>query len=103
MDHRQLFAELLSAAGKLDVPVRIEPFETPATHPGGFCILRGEPLILLNQTAPLPERITALAQALARLEHETIYIAPKARDLIEAARQETLSPPLIAGRATRTA
>jgi len=83
MDDQQLFDELLQAARQLKVEVRIELFETPATSGGGLCILRGETLVLLDQHATLPDRLSGLARALADLEHETVYMAPEARELIE--------------------
>ena len=83
MDDPQLFDELLQAARQLQVEVRIEPFETAATRGGGLCIVRGEKLVLLDQHATLPDRISGLARALADLDHDTIYLAPEARALIE--------------------
>ena len=86
MDDQHLCDELLQAAGRLGIEVRMEPFETPAVVGGGLCVVRGEPLVLIDQRAPLADRIGALARALAELESETIYIAPEARELIEAIR-----------------
>ena len=45
MDDQHLFDELLQAAERLGVEVRIEPFETPATMGGGLCVVRGETLV----------------------------------------------------------
>src|SRR5438046_2581357 len=56
MDDPQLFDELLRAAEKLGVEVRVEPFETPAVTAGGLCVVRGERLVLIDQRAPLGER-----------------------------------------------
>jgi hypothetical protein len=84
MDDQHLFDELLRAAEKLGVEVRIEPFETPAPKGGGLCVVRGERLVLIDQRAPLLDRILVLAQALSELGSETVYMAPKARELIEA-------------------
>jgi hypothetical protein len=39
---------------------------------------------LIDQRAPLLDRILVLAQALSELGSETVYMAPKARELIEA-------------------
>ncbi len=86
MDDQHLFEELLQAAERLAVEVRIEPFETPATMGGGLCVVRGEKLVLIDQRAPLPDRIRALARALLELQSETVYMAPEARELIEAIR-----------------
>lgn len=82
-----MFDELLRATEKLDIRVRMEPFETPATSGGGLCIVRGEPLILLDGQAPLRERIFALARALGHLESDRVYMAPQARALVEALRE----------------
>ncbi len=76
MDDQPLFDELLHAAERLGVAVRMEPFETPAIMGGGLCIVRGENLVLIDQRAPLLDRIRAL----------TVYMAPEARELIEALR-----------------
>jgi hypothetical protein len=86
MDDQHLFDELLQAVEKLGVEVRMEAFQTPATKGGGLCILRGEKLVLIDQSAPLTDRICALARALSELGSETVYMAPEARELIEAIR-----------------
>jgi hypothetical protein len=86
MDPERLLDELLHAARRLGVEVRSEPFETPATMGGGLCVVRGESLVLIDQRAPLPDRLRALAQALVDLGSETIYMAPAARELVEALR-----------------
>lgn len=84
VDDQHLFNEFLLAAEKLGVEVRIEPFETPAVSGGGMCLLRGEKLVLLDAHAPLTNRTLALALALSELENETVYMAPEAREFIEA-------------------
>jgi hypothetical protein len=92
MDDQPLFDELLQAAARLGVEVRIEPFETPATMGGGLCVVRGETLVLIDQQAPLPDRLLALARALVELQSETVYMAPEARELIEALRGDWTPP-----------
>ena len=62
----------------------MEPFETAAFMGGGLCVVRGERLVLIDQSAPLPERVLALARVLAELESETVYMAPVAREFIKA-------------------
>jgi hypothetical protein len=86
MDDPHLFDELLRAAEKLGVEVRIEPFETPATMGGALCVVRGETLVLIDQSAPLRDRILALARALSELESEAVYMVPEARAFIEGIR-----------------
>lgn len=50
---------------------------------GGLCVLRGASLVLIDQRAPLADRVRALARALGDLQAETVYMAPEARALVE--------------------
>jgi hypothetical protein len=84
MDDQLLFDDLLRAARRLGVRIRMEAFETPATAGGGSCVFRGEPLILLDARAPLGQRIGALARALSALDSERIFMIPRARAAVEA-------------------
>ena len=87
MENDALVDALLRAADQLGVPVRIEPFETPAVGGGGLCRLQGEPLVLLDARAPLRERVQALARALSDLESDHVYMVPEARELVEAVKR----------------
>jgi len=86
MDAQQLLDELVQAAQRLDVEVRSEPFETPAAMGGGLCVVRGAPLVLIDQQAPLVDRLRALARALGDLGSEEVYMVPEARDLVDRSR-----------------
>jgi hypothetical protein len=88
MDEASLQDELIRVAVRLDVEVRVEPFETPAAGAGGLCVLHGHRLVLLDARAPQRDRITALARALGRLDVEAVYMTPEARAAIEAALAE---------------
>jgi hypothetical protein len=88
MDDQHLFDELLHAAERLGVEVRMEPFETRATKGGGRCVGRGDTLVLIDQRASLPDRLRVLARALVELQSETVSMAPEARELIEALRDD---------------
>jgi hypothetical protein len=83
VDAQHLLDELVQAAKRLGVEVRSEPFETPAAMGGGLCVLRGEHLVLIDQRAPLADRLRALAQALGDLGSEAVYMAPEARELVD--------------------
>lgn len=98
MDDQLLFDDLLRVAKTLGVASRVESFETPATAGGGSCVLRGEPLILLDARAPLRERIEALARALSELDSEAIFMTPAAREALEAMRQSPAAVGRGAGR-----
>ena len=94
MDTQQLLDELVQAAQRLGVEVRSEPFETPAAMGGGLCLVRGAHLVLIDQRAPLVDRLRALARALGDLGSETVYMAPEARDLVDRARPSEAPRPL---------
>ena len=78
-----LLRELLGAAERLGVDVRVEPFEPPALGAGGLCSVRGAKLVLLDRHASVRDRAWTLAGALATLDIDGVYVAPLARELIE--------------------
>jgi UDP-N-acetylmuramate dehydrogenase len=84
VDDQALLDELLGVARKLGVPVRVEPFETPAAGGGGLCLVHGRDLVLLDARATPSDRVRALARALAGLDVDAVYMAPEARELVEA-------------------
>ncbi len=84
MDDQALLDELLRVARGLGVRVRTEWFETPASGGGASCVLRGEALILLDERAPLRDRVTALARALGAHDVDRVFIVPEARAALDA-------------------
>lgn len=88
MDLGQLYLELCSAARKLGVEVRAEPFDpglSDATKPrGGLCSIHGKRLILVDARGALPDRIATLAGALSQLDLEGVYLPPIVRATIGA-------------------
>jgi hypothetical protein len=48
--------------------------------------VRGAHLVLIDQRAPLIDRLRALARALGDLGSEAVYMAPEARELVDRAR-----------------
>ena len=87
MEPNRLMGELLRTARKLGLQVRIEPFETQPVHAGGLCWVRGRQIILVDENASLADQLAALAAALSELDLEAIYLAPEARQVVEAARE----------------
>ena len=83
MDDQLLFDDLLRAAKRLGVAIRVEPFETPSAAGGGSCVMRGESLILIDAQAPLSRRIGVLVRALAEFDSEAVFMTPAAREVVE--------------------
>lgn len=77
-------AELLGAAQKLGLRVRVEPFLTVGESAGGVCKVLGKTLVLIDASSPILDRTAALARILATFDHESVYLAPEAREYIYA-------------------
>ena len=88
MDLARLLDELSRAAERAGIRVREEAFDpnlSDVKKPrGGLCTLRGERLILVDAKLPLPERIATVAEALAGVDLESIFVPPIVRATIGA-------------------
>lgn len=87
MELARLFDELKSAAERAGLKVRVEPFDPTLSDVrmprGGLCTLHGERVILVDENLPFPERIATMANALARVDLEHLYLPPIVRKIIE--------------------
>jgi hypothetical protein len=86
MEPPRLLQELLRAAERLGLEVRVRPFHVPPVRGGGLCRVRGRYVVLLDQNSTATDRSLALAEALGSFDLERLYLAPEARQLVEAAR-----------------
>jgi hypothetical protein len=83
----QLVQALEEVAARLGIEVRYETMDR--NHPlggagGGFCVLRGKSMILLDSRLTPTDRTAVLAKALARFDLDTIFLAPIVRKTISA-------------------
>jgi hypothetical protein len=88
MELGRLLDELALAAERAGIRVRVESFDSHLSDVkrprGGLCTLRGERLILVDAKLPLPEQIATLAEALARVDLEHLFLPPIVRATIGA-------------------
>lgn len=88
MELPRLFDELTRAAERAGIRVRSEVFDpnlSDVKRPrGGLCTLRGERIILVDAKLPLPERIATVAEALASVDLEAVFMPPVVRATIGA-------------------
>ncbi|MFT3764399.1 MAG: hypothetical protein QM820_02600 [Minicystis sp.] len=88
MELPRLFDELTRAAERAGIRVRSEIFDpnlSDVKRPrGGLCTLRGERIILVDAKLPLPERIATVAEALAGVDLEHVFMPPIVRATIGA-------------------
>ncbi len=88
MDEDAVIEQLEQLANKLGIEIRYEPIrleEESINVVGGFCILRGENLLIINSSVGMKDRIRVLAQALSRFSLDHLYIKPAIRELLEMA------------------
>ena len=88
MELARLLDELTRAAERAGVQVRSEAFDpnlSDVRRPrGGICTLRGARLILVDAKLPLPEQIATIAEALAGVDLEHLFLPPIVRATIGA-------------------
>ena len=82
MDAEDVLAELERLAKRMGVTVRYEATEGRA----GRCLLRGEPVALIETRLPVAAKVQALATVLADLDHERYFVPESVRDLLERCR-----------------
>jgi len=80
MRPQQLVHALEAVVEQLGVRVRRErgPFR------GGYCMVDGDPVVVLNRQHPPEVHLTVLAAALRELPADEVYLRPAVRDALEA-------------------
>lgn len=79
MTPEQLLKELELLASSSGITVRYEKGE----FEGGFCVLRSERLILVNKKLNAPRKASILAQGVAEIGIDEVYLKPAVREFIE--------------------
>jgi len=80
MNPQRLIPALEDAVERLGVRVRRER----GTFRGGLCTVDGAPVLVLNRQHPPEAHLAALAEALAELPAEQLYLRPAVRAALEA-------------------
>jgi hypothetical protein len=79
MNQEELLKELEELAARSNIVIRYEKGD----FEGGFCVLKAERLIMINKKLPTPKRAAVLAQGLAEVGIDEIYLKPVVREFIE--------------------
>jgi hypothetical protein len=79
MTPEQLIKELEDLAEKSSIALRYEKGD----FDGGYCVLKAERIIVINKRLALQKRTSILAQALAEVGIEEVYLKPVVREFIE--------------------
>jgi len=79
MTQDQLLKELEELAERCSISLRFEKGD----FDGGFCVLKAERIIVINKRLAVQKRTSVLAQALAEVGIEEVYLKPAVREFIE--------------------
>jgi hypothetical protein len=79
MTQDQLLKELEDLAEKSNIALRYEKGD----FDGGYCVLKAERIIVINKRLASQKRTSILAQALAEVGIEEVYLKPAVREFIE--------------------
>jgi hypothetical protein len=87
-DDQNLLRLLEEYVARCGLELRSEPLANAedSTNPrGGMCTINDKRVVFVDSRAPIPERIAALAGALASLDLGDVFLPPLVRRAIEAA------------------
>ena len=79
MTQEQMLKELEALAANSGIGIRYEKGD----FEGGYCILKAERLIVVNKKLASAKRASILAQGLAEIGIDEIYLKPAVREFIE--------------------
>ena len=79
MTHEQILSELEHLASNCGISIRYEKGD----FDGGYCVLKAERLIVINKRLALVRRTSVLAQGLAEVGIDEMYLKPAVREYIE--------------------
>lgn len=79
MTHDQILKELEDLSEKSSITLRYEKGD----FDGGYCVLKDERIIVINKRLVIQKRASVLAQALAEVGIEEVYLKPAVREFIE--------------------
>ena len=79
MTHEQILTELEQLASNCGISIRYEKGD----FDGGYCVLKAEKLIVINKRLALARRTSVLAQGLAEVGIDELYLKPAVREYIE--------------------
>lgn len=79
MTQEEMTKELEALAAKSGIAIRYEKGD----FEGGFCVLKDERLIVVNKKLAPQRKASILAQGLAEIGIEEIYLKPVVREFIE--------------------
>jgi hypothetical protein len=83
MKPEQIYQELTEVAEKLNIIVSEQSFrQTAVKAQSGLCTVKGQQRFIMDKHRSIRKKIELLAECLAKMPHEDIYVVPTVRELI---------------------
>lgn len=84
MDDHATLSQLEELAQRLGITVRYEALKSDGgLHPGGFCRVHGQDIVIINKKATGLEKIHILTDTLKRYDLSQIYVLPSLREILD--------------------
>lgn len=84
MDENATLSQLEELAQRLGITVRYEALKSDGgLHPGGFCRVHGQDVVMINKKATGMEKIHILTDTLKRYDLSRIYVLPSLREILD--------------------
>jgi hypothetical protein len=84
MDENATLSQLEELAQRLGITVRYEALKSDGgLHPGGFCRVYGQDVVIINKKATGLEKIHILTDTLKRYDLGQIYVLPSLREILD--------------------
>ena len=84
MKPEQLYQELINLAERLQITVSGQNLKTSGFKvKSGFCKVKGQDMVVVDKHKSVSEKLQILAEHLAKIPHEDLYIVPAVRELLE--------------------
>lgn len=84
MKPEQIYQELKDLSEKLGVIVSEQSFRASGIPvKSGFCLIKGAMHCIIDKNITLRNKTVVLAQSLAELPHENLFVIPAVRDILK--------------------
>ncbi len=84
MKPEQIYQELKDLAERLGIAVSEQSFRnTGIKVTSGLCKVKGQDLLIIDKHKSVHKKIQIMASHLTRVPHETVFIVPAIRELLE--------------------
>jgi hypothetical protein len=93
MKPEQLTEMLEQAAVQLGIQIRYDTMTGDVAGSGGLCKLKGQWCVIIDRKTPPADRAATLTEALAQFDTDGMFLPPRVREALTAARAASGASP----------